>query len=145
MRKLEKKVILLILLLVCTCFLGGIINHSFGDNELKMVYKQELLIRELTLREQQNIFLLENVGYERFKKFTKIFQCESGWEQTAVNLKSNDFGLGQVNEKIWDDTAKSMGLNYKDNWEDNILMSRYIQDVSGWSAWNWSIQCHHIK
>ena len=110
-----------------------------------MLQTPTMLLYELSVRQQQNIFLLENVGYERFKKFTKIFQCESGWEQTAVNLKSNDFGLGQINEKIWDSTAKSMGLNYKDNWEDNILMSRYIQDVSGWSAWNWSIQCHHIK
>ena len=141
MRKLEKKVILLILLLVCTCFLGGIINHSFGDNELKMVYKQELLIRELTLREKQNIFLLENVGYERFRKFTKIFQCESGWEQTAVNFKSNDFGLAQVNEKTWDTTAKSLGLDYKNSWQDNILLARYIQDVGGWKMWQWSKHC----
>jgi len=103
--------------------------------------QEETIVRELSLREQQNIFLYENVGYERFKKFTKIFQCESGWKQDAVNLKSNDFGLGQVNEKTWDTTAKSLGLDYKNSWKDNILMSRYIQDVGGWKMWQWSQHC----
>jgi hypothetical protein len=112
-----------------------------GFITLKAEAKQEVLSRELTLREKQNIFLLENVGYERFKKFTKIFQCESGWKQEAVNLKSLDFGLAQVNEKTWDETAKSMGLNYKENWQDNILLAKYIQEVGGWKMWQWSQKC----
>jgi len=47
MRKLYKKAILLILLLVCICFCGGIINRAYGDIELNGVYEQELFIREL--------------------------------------------------------------------------------------------------
>lgn len=142
MRKLYKKAILLILLLVCACFLGGIINRAYGDIETKMVYEQELFIRELTLREQQKIYLYENLGnFNLYKKMVKIANCESNFSQSAVNHKSNDFGLFQVNEATWDETARSMGLNYKEDWRDNILMARYIYQTQGISAWNWSKHC----
>ena len=145
MRKLYKRIILFLLLTLIVSLIGRFTNKAIAslveETLIKRVEKQELFSRELTQIEQQKIFLLENVGYERFRKFTKIFQCESGWEQTAVNLKSNDFGLAQVNEKTWDTTAKSLGLDYKNSWQDNILLARYIQDVGGWKMWQWSKHC----
>ena len=142
MEKQFKKAILLILLLVCALFLGGIINHASGDIETKMVYEQELFIRELTIVEQQKIYLLENLGnYNLYKKMVKIANCESNFNQSAVNHKSNDFGLFQINEATWNETATSMGLDYKSNWKDNVLMARYIYQTQGISAWNWSSKC----
>ena len=142
MRKLNKKIILLILLLVCACFLRGIINRATGNNETNRVYEQELFIRELTLIEKQKIFILENFGdYKTYKTMVRIANCESGFNQEAVNRKTMDWGLFQINETVWDTTAKSMGLNYKENWEDNVLMARYIYQTQGINAWNWSSKC----
>ena len=142
MRKLNKKAILLILLLVCACFLSGIINRASGDNELNMGYEQELFIRELTIVEQQKIYLYENIGnYNLYKKMVKIANCESNFSQSAVNKKSNDFGLFQINEATWNETAISMGLDYKNSWEDNIILAKYILETQGISAWNWSKHC----
>jgi len=117
-----------------------------GFITLKAEAKQEVLSRELTLREKQKLFIYENFGdYKTYKKMVRIAECESGFNQSAVNRKSMDFGLFQVNEKTWDETAKSMGLDYKESWEDNILMARYIYQTQGYKAWGWSYQCHFVK
>jgi hypothetical protein len=138
-----KKAILLILLLVCALFLGGIINHASGDIETKMVYEQELFIRELTIVEQQKIFIYENFGdYKTYKLMVKIINCESGWKIDAVNLKSRDFGLFQISEKYWDKFAQTTSFaDYKTNWKSNVLLAKYIYSVQGISAWNWSKFC----
>jgi hypothetical protein len=141
MRKLEKKAILLILLLVFICFIG-----KACGSKLNGVYEQELFIRELTIVEQQKIYLYENLGnFNLYKKMVKIANCESNFSQSAVNHKSNDFGLFQINEATWDETATSMGLNYKGSWKDNIILAKYILETQGLKAWSWSIKCHGYK
>ena len=71
----------------------------------------------------------------------RIAECESGFNQEAVNKKSNDFGIFQINEATWDTTARSMGLDYKNDWKDNIIMAKYVLETQGISAWNWSKKC----
>jgi len=104
--------------------------------------QEETIVRELTLREKQNIFILENFGdYKAYKLMVSIANCESNFNQEAVNRKTMDWGLFQVNEKYWDETANSMGLNYKHDWQDNVLMARYIYQTQGISSWQWSAKC----
>ena len=63
-----------------------------------------------------------------------IANCESGFNQDAVS-HTRDFGTMQVNEKVWDPTANEMGLDYKNNEDDNLEMARHIYEVQGVTAW----------
>ena len=108
-----------------------------------MASQEETIIRELTLREKQNIFILENFGdYKTYKLMVKIANCESGFNQEAVNKKTMDWGLFQINEKTWDEVAQTTSFaDYKTNWKSNVLLAKYIYEVQGISAWNWSKHC----
>ena len=146
MRKLYKRIILFLLLTLIVSLIGRFTNKAIAslveETLIKRVEKQELFSRELTQIEQQKIFLLDNIGdYRTYKKMVRIAECESGFNQSAVNKKSNDFGIFQVNEATWDEVAKSMGLDYKSNWKSNILLAKYILEVQGISAWQWSKYC----
>lgn len=150
MRKLYKRIILFLLLTLIVSLIGRFTNKAIAslveETLIKRVEKQELFSRELTQIEQQKIFLLDNIGDHRtYKKMVRIAECESRFNQSAINKKSNDFGIFQVNEATWDEVAKSMGLDYKNSWEDNILMAKYILETQGWSAWSWSYKCHKVK
>lgn len=117
-------------------------NLASGFITLKAEAKQEVLSRELNLIEKQKLFIYENFGnFKTYKLMVRIINCESGFNQEAVNKKTKDYGLFQINEKYWDETAKSMGLDYKENWKDNVLMARYIFQTQGISAWFWSKHC----
>ena len=63
-----------------------------------------------------------------------IANCESGFKQEAVS-HTRDFGVMQINEKTWDATAREMGLDYKNNEDDNLKMARHIYEVQGREAW----------
>ena len=150
MRKLYKRIILFLLLTLIVSLIGRFTNKAIAslveETLIKRVEKQELFSRELTQIEQQKIFLLDNIGdYKTYKLMVRIAECESGFNQSAVNRKSWDWGLFQISEKYWDETAKNMGLDYKNSWEDNILMARYILQTQGFNAWSWSYQCHKVK
>ena len=104
--------------------------------------QEETIVRELLLSEKQKLFIYENIGdYKTYKLMVRIAECESGFNQEAVNKKSNDFGIFQINEATWDTTARSMGLDYKNDWKDNIIMAKYVLETQGISAWNWSKKC----
>lgn len=64
----------------------------------------------------------------------RVARCESGLNQHAVS-HTNDFGLMQINEASWDDVAKEMDLDYKNDIDDNLTMARHIYDVQGINAW----------
>ena len=115
----------------------------YGVIQKAMASQEETIIRELTLREKQNIFILENFGdYKTYKLMVKIANCESGFNQEAVNKKTMDWGLFQINEKTWDEVAQTTSFaDYKTNWKSNVLLAKYIYEVQGISAWNWSKHC----
>ncbi len=90
----------------------------------------------------------EQIAYKRkierlFKDepiMAQIAYCESGYRQFDENgapLKSrtNDYGIFQINSKIWDKKAKEIGLDYKGSPIDNIKMARYIYEHQGKKAW----------
>lgn len=51
----------------------------------------------------------------------------------------------QINEATWDDTAKEMGLDYKNNEDDNLELARYIFEVQGVDAWVCYTENYHAK
>lgn len=63
-----------------------------------------------------------------------IANCESGLHQDAVS-HTRDFGVMQINEATWHETALQMGLDYKGSEDDNLEMARYIYEVQGTSSW----------
>ena len=118
-------------------------NLASGFITLKAEAKQEVLSRELNLIEKQRIFILENFGdYKTYKLMVRIANCESGFNQEAVNRKTMDWGLFQINEKTWDETAQTTSFaDYKTNWKSNVLLAKYIYEVQGIGAWQWSQHC----
>jgi hypothetical protein len=104
--------------------------------------QEETIVRALQESEKIKIFIYENFGdFKTYKLMVRIANCESNFNQQAVNRKTMDWGLFQISEKYWDKTAQSMGLNYKEDWKSNVLMARYIYQTQGISAWNWSKFC----
>jgi len=73
-------------------------------------------------------------------RMKKVFACESGLKQfdlkgNVITSHTRDFGIAQINEKTWDKKSKEMGLDYKNNIQDNLKLAKYIYDVSGERAW----------
>ncbi len=69
-----------------------------------------------------------------------VAKCESGLKQfnskgEVIVSPTKDFGLMQINQLVWDDKAKELGLDYKNNLEDNLKMARHIYEVQGKTAW----------
>jgi hypothetical protein len=68
-----------------------------------------------------------------------IARCESGFRHfdkdgNLVRSETKDSGLFQIND-IWEEDAKELGLDYKGNVHDNILMAKYILNKQGLNAW----------
>lgn len=68
-----------------------------------------------------------------------IARCESGLKQ-EINGKNvvshtNDYGLFQINEKVWDAHFQEQGIDYKNSLEDNIKAARQVYDIQGVKAW----------
>lgn len=73
-------------------------------------------------------------------EMVKIANCESGFKQFYKNGKpvvspTGDFGTFQINAATWDKVAKQLGLDYKNSFEDNLKMARYVYEQSGINAW----------
>jgi hypothetical protein len=73
-------------------------------------------------------------------RMVAIFRCESGLKQfnddgTPIRSHTNDWGIAQINEKTWDSTAQSLGLDYKYSLEDNLKMAQHVYRVQGITAW----------
>ena len=145
MRKLYKRIILFLLLTLIVSLIGRFTNKAIAslveETLIKRVEKQELFSRELTQIEQQKIFLLENFGdYKTYKLMVRIAECESGFNQEAVNRKTMDIGLFQINLGYHLENSKKLGYDIYD-WKGNIKYAFYLYKNYGTKPWNWSRQC----
>lgn len=99
---------------------------------------QAAQLRELSEIERVKLYLIQKVGYQGYQRWNKIIAAESSWRLDAKNVNKNgttDGCLLQVNSS-WDDEAKKLGLDYRNNPIDCIDMGLYIKEVQGFSAWN---------
>lgn len=72
----------------------------------------------------------------------EVAKGESGlqqWHKDGSLVKGRvdprDSGLFQINSGHWDAEAKRLGLDYKNNIEDNVKMARHIANTQGITAW----------
>ena len=145
MRKLYKRIILFLLLTLIVSLIGRFTNKAIAslveETLIKRVEKQELFSRELTQIEQQKIFLLDNIGdYRTYKKMVRIAECESGFNQSAINKKTMDIGLFQINLKYHLENSKKLGMDIYD-WKGNINYALYLYKNYETKPWNWSKHC----
>lgn len=73
-----------------------------------------------------------------------IARCESRLKQytngSPTRSHTNDYGLFQVNEASWKNTADTLGVDFK-TLGGNIVMARYILMTQGLGAWKASSHC----
>ncbi len=143
---IKKHFILLVQLLSAISLIGLIIGLTINTlKEIKEVKAEAspTIIRELTLNEQQRIYLYEQLNYnlKEYQLLSRVIQCESKWDANAFNSKTKDFGLMQINEYTWENKANELGYDYRNNWQDNIKMGVWIYQNSGIQNWNWSKKC----
>jgi len=80
-------------------------------------------------------YLAQLVDEREFVLLEKIIQAESNWKPQAFNSKTRDYGLCQISERYWDKELTALGLDYKNDWRDNLKGCVYILEKQGSSAW----------
>lgn len=99
-------------------------NPQYGLVELSEVQKQKAYLRDLL-----------DWDWKRYRLFYDVIECESGFNQNAIS-RTKDFGLFQINELTWNKKAAELGLNYKNNWQDNLKMGLWIyENAGGFKNW----------
>jgi hypothetical protein len=75
--------------------------------------------------------------YENFLFLQEAIRRESNWNINAIgkNKNSKDWGLCQINDRSWDKVASNLGLDYKNNWRDNLIMCVEVLYKQGRGAW----------
>lgn len=96
------------------------------------------------------------------QELKEICGCESNWnphsepsqfDATGLPLEnknydgegnhwSSDWGACQLNDFYWDDDALRLGLDYKNDKNDNYRLALHILEVQGIGAWGPSGRCH---
>ena len=99
-------------------------------------YDGSVKMRPLSEQEQAKLYMVQRVGIKEYRKWDRVISAESDWKQGAINKRTGDYCLAQINEDAWDDVAQNLGLDYKHNYKDCLEMALVIKKESGWSAWN---------
>ncbi len=118
-----------------------------GVNVLKTVEEAKAeasptTIRELTLNEQQRLYLYEQVNYniQDYQILSRIIWCESRWDAEAYNSKTKDVGLFQISEKYHLKNATELGYDIYNPF-GNIDYGIYLYKKYGLQPWEWSQKC----
>ncbi|MGB4253828.1 MAG: transglycosylase SLT domain-containing protein [Minisyncoccales bacterium] len=99
-------------------------------------------LRELTLNEQQRLYLYEQVNYniQDYQILSRIIWCESRWDAEAYNSKTGDVGLFQISEKYHLKNATELGYDIYNPF-GNIDYGIYLYKKYGLQPWEWSKKC----
>jgi hypothetical protein len=93
-------------------------------------------LRPLSDQEGARVYLIQRVGVKEYRQWNRVISAESDWEQGAINERTGDYCLAQINEDSWDIVAQKLGLDYKNNYKDCLELALVIKKEMGWSAWN---------
>lgn len=141
-RTLQKVVATVLTVITCLLIWGAILtilDHKRATSgQIDGKAEPINFIRELSEKETQETYLFTRLnGQTRvYHTFKAIAQAESRFSQSAVNKRTGDYGLFQVNARTWDKEAKKRNLDYKHDFRDNIELALIIRDQQGYSAWN---------
>lgn len=75
----------------------------------------------------------------------EVLECESNFKSAdedgePLESPTGDWGIGQINAYSWDEVAQKLGLDYKNDPEDNVEMIRVVLDTQGIEAY----ACYYI-
>lgn len=93
-------------------------------------------VRPLTAQEEARVYLIQRVGVKEYQQWDRIISAESEWKQGAINERTGDYCLAQINEESWDGVAQRLDLDYKNDYKDCLELALVIKQEFGWSAWN---------
>lgn len=93
-------------------------------------------LRPLSAEEEARLYLVQRVGFKEYKQWNRVISAESEWRQEAINQRTGDYCLAQINEDAWDAVAKRLDLDYKNDYKDCLELALIIKQEQGWSAWN---------
>lgn len=110
-------------------YLGQIVNELNNYEYVEYDYQVNRVVIHKTIEEK----IAETFPEEK-EIMLAVAKCESNFNQDAVS-HTRDFGVMQINERTWHDTAEEMGLDYKNSEDDNLKLARHIYEVQGLSAW----------
>lgn len=108
----------------------------------KTVYSADQAEEEIEV-EIEEVLTIKQIVIERYGHIPYMvdtLECESNFKQFSDSggpfmSRTRDFGVGQINEKVWNDVAIRMGLDYKHNLDDNLAMIDLILKEQGIEAW----------
>jgi hypothetical protein len=93
-------------------------------------------LRPLSAQESARTYLIQRVGIKEYRQWDRVISAESEWKQDAINRRTGDYCLAQINEAAWDKVAQKLGLDYKNDYKDCLELALIIKKEVGWSAWN---------
>jgi hypothetical protein len=102
----------------------------------------EPIVEARSIKEQAIEYIYQIFGDDASKMVTIIGECENkGWNPKAVNTNRNgskDYNLAQVNDLNGRRDKQCAGLDYRNNWKDNLDCAKIIKDSQGIKAWSCS-------
>lgn len=144
-------------LLLATMALSAYLNYRFQplqatlspcpDTGCVMLQVQKVEAAEPTtdnrsIKDQAIEYIYKIFGDDASKMVTIIGECENkGWNPKAVNTNKNgskDYNLAQVNDLNGRRDKQCAGLDYRNNWKDNLDCAKIIKDSQGLKAWSCS-------
>lgn len=128
-----------LLALISVATTAVIVSHLV-QNKVDGYGAQRIHLRDLSEKEKLQLLVYEEtqlagLSYQEYQVFKAVIFCESGWNPSAVS-STNDFGLAQINQLTWDNTARELGLDYKNSVRDNMKMAMWIYKNAG-GIGNW--------
>ena len=136
----------IVVILTFTAFLIGI---QSGRSEAVAVISFERFERGERLTEREFNFLLKEAKWPRnlWAEVKAVAKCESSWRPGAINKKTGDFGLMQVNYESHSD--KILAPKYLMNPLTNLKVAWRIYHEARdrgerWGPWRSSNECHGL-
>lgn len=84
---------------------------------------------------QQIIKEIERVFGKDAPTAIRVARCESGLKSNAVNKKTLDYGIFQINK------VHAVNPKFLMDWRINIQIAKHLFEKSGWNPWNSSRRC----
>ena len=129
-------------------FFGSTLSEScppFDAKQLKIALGELETARVAKLLSADQIIIKRQIEayFADVPEMVRIAGCESSFRQFekdggVVISPTGDYGLFQINKKVWHGRARELGLDYEKSTADNLRMARHIYEKQGLKAWTCS-------
>ena len=106
----HRVVFLLLLLLVAVVQL--VVARQISQNRWNQIESYQLVARQLTEKEELQLYLYEQVGYDykQYNLLRKVIQLESTWNTEAVGDSGLAYSLSQFHEQTFNWFSELSGI-----------------------------------